>query len=145
MKLLDVNVVLAAQRADHPQHVPALAYVQRLLDERETFAVPDLVAGSYLRITTNRRIFSVPTPLTEAFAFLEALRAAPGHVLIGPGADHLGLLRQVCVGHDAAGDLVPDAQLATLALEHAAQVVSYDRDFARFASVRWTRPDDAAA
>ncbi|NMD45782.1 MAG: type II toxin-antitoxin system VapC family toxin, partial [Propionibacterium sp.] len=37
-------------------------------------------------------------------------------------------------------NLVNDAHLAALALEHRAEIVSYDNDFARFEGVRWRRP-----
>jgi predicted nucleic acid-binding protein len=40
----------------------------------------------------------------------------------------------------AGGNLVNDAHLAALALEHGADVVSFDRDFARFEGVRWIMP-----
>ncbi len=42
-----------------------------------------------------------------------------------------GLLEQA----GSAGNLTTDAHLATLAIEHGAEIVSFDRDFARF-SVR---------
>ena len=38
------------------------------------------------------------------------------------------------------GNLVTDAQLAALAIEHGLTVVSADTDFARFPQVRWTNP-----
>jgi predicted nucleic acid-binding protein len=38
------------------------------------------------------------------------------------------------------GNLVPDAQLAALALEHGLTVCSADTDFARFGEVRWENP-----
>ena len=46
---------------------------------------------------------------------------------------------------DAAGDLAPDAQLAAIAMEHGGEVVSFDRDFARFEGVRWVRPPDSGS
>jgi predicted nucleic acid-binding protein len=39
------------------------------------------------------------------------------------------------------GNLVNDAHLAALAVEHRAGIVSYDSDFGRFDKVRWHRPD----
>jgi len=35
---------------------------------------------------------------------------------------------------------MPDAQLAAVAVEHACEIVSFDRDFARFEEVRWSLP-----
>ncbi len=140
MKLLDVNVVLAAHRDDHPLFEPATNWLDELLDNRAPFSVVDLVAGSFIRLATNRRIFSVPTPTPQAFAFLHSLRAQHGHVLLAPTPAHLTTFERLCRDFDAAGDLAPDAQLAALATEHGAEVVSFDRDFARFDDVRWTSP-----
>jgi uncharacterized protein len=142
LKLLDVNVVLAAHRDDHPDFDLARPWLDRLLQDREPFAIPDLVAGSFLRIATNRRIFSVPTPVPDAFAYLDALRKQPSHVVLTPGPTHLALLRRLCDEAEATGDLIPDAQLGAIALEHACELVSFDRDFARFASVRWITPSE---
>lgn len=140
MKLLDVNVVLAASRNDHSQFGVARAYLERLLAVRDRFSVTDLVAGAFLRIATNRRIFMTPTPVEQAFGYLRALRSQSGHVLVGPGPAHLELLERIATTADARGDLMPDAQLAAVALEHACEIVSFDRDFARFDEVVWTLP-----
>jgi toxin-antitoxin system PIN domain toxin len=140
LKLLDVNVVLAAHRDDHPDFRTAKSWLEGVLAEGVQFAVVDLVAGAFLRIATNRRIFSIPTPPAEAFAYVKALRAQPAHVMLAPGPRHLALLEQVCEEADVAGDLVADAQLAAIAVEHACEIVSFDRDFARFTSIKWSRP-----
>jgi toxin-antitoxin system PIN domain toxin len=141
LKLLDVNVVLAAHRDDHPDFPVARTWLQQTLAAGSLFAVVDLVAGAFLRIATNRRIFSIPTPVEDAFAYLKALRAQPNHIMLAPGAQHLALLEQLCRSAEASGDLVADAQLAAIALEHAAELVSFDRDFARFEELAWERPD----
>jgi toxin-antitoxin system PIN domain toxin len=140
VRLLDVNVVLAAHREDHPHFEVARAWLDRTLTTRSSFSVTDLVAGSFLRVATNRRIFSLPTPVPEAFDYLRALRDQPSHVMLGPGPLHLEIMQRLCVDGDAHGDLIPDAQLAAIAIEHASELVSFDRDFARFAELRWTRP-----
>lgn len=144
MKLLDVNLVLAAHRDDHPHFAAARAWLDVLLADAGRFSVPDLVAGSFLRLATNRRIFMTPTTAEDAFGYLRALRAQTGHVTLSPGPRHLDLLERLCRSSDATGDLVPDAQLAALAVEHGAEVVSFDRDFARFVGLRWSRPGAGA-
>ncbi|MBA3799418.1 MAG: type II toxin-antitoxin system VapC family toxin [Geodermatophilaceae bacterium] len=139
MLVLDVNVVLAAHRGDHPQHATVRHWFDELLAGDGQFAVPDLVWASFLRLTTNRRIFSVPSPRMDAFAFIDATVAQPHYVSLGPGPRHLSLLRELCDEADASGDLLPDAVLAAVAAEHAGKVVTMDRDFARFTSVRHIR------
>ena len=144
MLLLDVNVVLAAHRGDHPHHVAVRRWFDAMLAGRERFTVPAFVWGSFLRVTTNHRIFEVPTPRPEAFAFIDATCAQPLHLSVGPGPRHLALLQLLSDEADASGDLVPDAVIAAVAMEHGCQVVTLDRDFARFSSVDHWRPSTLA-
>lgn len=140
MLLLDVNVVLAAQRVDHSHHAQVRPWFDRLLAGDEPFCVPSMVWGSFLRLSTHRRVFHTPTPREQAFSFIAATVSQPHHLPVEPGARHLTLLRAACDEGDATGDLVPDAVLVALALEHACTIATLDRDFARFPSVRTVRP-----
>lgn len=138
--VLDVNIVLAAQRADHPQHERVRPWLDELRRDEVDHAVPSSVWASFLRLTTNRRVFPVPSTLAEAFAFIEAAQAHPRCRRLEPGERHLALVRRLCEEADAGGDLVPDAVLGAIALEHGAAVASLDRDFARFTSIEHVRP-----
>jgi toxin-antitoxin system PIN domain toxin len=141
--LLDVNVVLAAHREDHPQHRPVRSWFDGMLQGDEPFAVPVTVWASFLRVATNRRVFEVPTPRADAFAFIDATCAQPLHVPLAPGPRHLVLVRRLCEEGDAVGDLVPDAVIGAIAVEYSCELVTLDRDFARFPSVRHLRPAGA--
>lgn len=140
MLVLDVNVVLAAYRDDHAHHAVVRTWFDDLLAGTEPFSVPLVVWASFLRLTTSFRAFPLPTPRAEAFAFVEAVSAHPRHLRLEPGPQHLALLRHVCDEADATGDLVPDAVIAAIALEHGCAVASLDRDFARFPSIRHIVP-----
>jgi uncharacterized protein len=141
--LLDVNVLLAAHRDDHPLHRPSRSWFDDMLAGDEPFAVPTTIWASFLRLATNRRIFEVPTPRPDAFAFIETTCAQPLHIALAPGPRHLELLRRVCDEADATGDLIPDAVIGAIAVEYSCELVTLDRDFARFPSVRHRRPPDA--
>lgn len=143
MLLLDVNVVLAAHRQDHPHHGEVRPWMDALVHDGDQFGVPQAVWASFLRLATNRRVFGVPTPLPDAFAFVDAVRAQGHHVAAEPGPRHLELVRRLCEEADATGDLVPDAVLGAVAIEHGATVATLDRDFARFPSLRCVRPGRA--
>ncbi len=138
--VLDVNVVLAAHRQDHPSHGSVRPWFDAVVAGDDDFAVPDGVWASFLRLATNRRIFVVPTPLADAFLFLDATIAQPRHLRLGPGPRHPALVRRLCEEAEATGDLVPDAVLGAIAVEHGATVATLDRDFARFPSVAHVRP-----
>jgi len=57
-----------------------------------------------------------------------------------PGADHALILGSLLDRAHAAGNLVPDAHLAAIAIEHGLTVCSADADFARFPGVSWMNP-----
>lgn len=140
MILLDVNVVLAAHRADHPHHGLVRPWFDDLVHGDESFAVPDVVWASFVRIATNRRIFEVPTPLVDAFEFVRSVRAQPNHVAVTAGEEHLARFENLCLRFDAAGDLAADAYLAALAMEQGCVLATLDRDFARFEGLARVRP-----
>ena len=135
MLLLDVNVVLAAHRDDHPHFETVRPWFDAVLAGEEPFSVPTTVWGSFLRLATHRRVFVEPTPPAAAFAFARSVVAQPHHLPTSPGARHLALLEQLCSEAGASGDLVADAVLAAIAVESGAVIATLDRDFARFRSV----------
>ena len=140
MFVLDVNVIVAAHRDDHVHHAAVNHWFQSMLAGIEPFAVPSLVWTSFLRLVTGRHVFSPSTPLSDAFAFVTGVHAQPHYLSIEPGPMHLGLLHRLCEEADATGNLVPDAALAAIALEHDGTIVSIDRDFARFTSINHVVP-----
>ena len=80
------------------------------------------------------------SPSTEAFDQVESWLAQPTAIVIDPSHRHLAVLRGLLDALGTAGNLVPDAHLAALAIEHGGTVLSSDRDFGRFAGVRWSDP-----
>jgi toxin-antitoxin system PIN domain toxin len=140
--VLDVNVVIAAHRVDHTHHAVTGRWLEALVARHETFSVPNAVWTSFVRIVTSRRAFPRPTPLGRAFAFVDAVRAVDNHRSLEPGPHHLTLLRRMCEESDATGELVADAAIAALALEHGCAVASFDRDFARFPSITHVIPGE---
>ncbi|MEA2195036.1 MAG: uncharacterized protein QOG42_1470 [Solirubrobacteraceae bacterium] len=140
MLLLDVNVVVVAYHQNLPQHAMISSWLDDVIERREPFTVPVVVWASFVRLVTNRRIFEPPTPLADAFEFATAVCGQPNHVPLGPGPRHLELLRRTCEESNAVGDLVSDAVLAAIALEHDCVVASLDRDFARFPSIEHVVP-----
>jgi hypothetical protein len=111
-----------------------------MLTSDERFAVPTLVWGYFLRLATNRRIFEVPTPRPEAFASSMPLAISRCISASVPGHATSRCYAALCDEADASGDLIADAVIAAVAVEHGCQVVTLDRDFARFSSVEHTRP-----
>ncbi len=53
---------------------------------------------------------------------------------------HSEILGELLVRSDSSANLVPDAHLAALAVEHGLTVYSCDSDFARFKDITWINP-----
>ena len=79
MIVVDVNVLLAAFRADHVHHARARPWLERTLEAGVRIIVPDLVWVGFLRLVTNSHIFDVPATPAEAFEFVDAVCAAPSY------------------------------------------------------------------
>ncbi len=138
-------MLVYAFRADAAEHGAYRAWLQETIGRPDPFAVTTGTLSGFLRVVTNRRIFPVPAPLPEAVAFVRALRDQPNCVLLTPGPRHLDLFLDLCLRTKATAKLVPDAELAALAIENGCALASADRDFARFPGLTWRHPLDTAA
>lgn len=96
-----------------------------------------------MRLATNPRVWTEPSQMRQVVEFVEAIRASPAYVSMEPGLRHWSLLTQLLDGSGCRADDVPDVSLAAVAIEHGAQLVSYDTGFARFPAARWIRPGQA--
>ncbi len=140
MVLLDVNVLVGAMRTDAPRHDVMRAVLESLRASPEPFALCDPVLSGALRILTHPRIFTPPTPAPAALHFVQVLRSSPNALMLAPGPRHWALFVDLLERAPAVGNLVSDAWIAALALEHGCEVLSDDADFARLPGVRWRRP-----
>jgi uncharacterized protein len=140
--LFDVNVLLNAHRSGQEHHEVARGLLEAIVNAPEPFALSELVLSSFVRIATNPRAFAVPTPLDEAFRFADSLLARPNARIVRPGDRHWRIFEQLCLHTQARGALIADAHHAALALEHGCEWISFDRDFAKFADLRWRHPLD---
>jgi toxin-antitoxin system PIN domain toxin len=140
MLCVDVNILVYAHRADAPDHAAYHAWLDAARVGIEPLGVSDLVLAGFVRVVTHPRIFREPTTLSTALDFAELLRASPAAVAVEPGDGHWAIFRELCRRGGAAGNFVPDAFLAALAIEHGATWVTADRGFARYPGLRWEHP-----
>ncbi|WP_460353167.1 TA system VapC family ribonuclease toxin [Actinoallomurus acanthiterrae] len=140
MRLLDVNVLVNANRREAVEHKAYKAFLDDLLQGDEAYAVSDFVINGFMRVVTNQRIWRPPTPVEEALRFGAVVRNQSHAVVIAPGQRFWSIFGRLCRQADAKGKLVPDAYLAALAIEHGCEFITADRDFARFPGLRWRHP-----
>lgn len=140
MILADVNVFIYAFREDSPRHPEYRAWLEEVVNAQEAFGLAEMVLSGVIRLLTHPRIFTPPTPTELALEYAEALRSQPNVVLLQPGSRHWQIFAQLCARANAKGNLVPDAYLAALAIEHGCEWITSDRDYARFPGLRWRHP-----
>jgi uncharacterized protein len=140
VKIVDANVLLYAVDEDAAHHQQSRAWLDAALSGGAVVGFSWMALLAFVRLSTKAGLF--PTPLTAAQAMdrVDAWLDAPSAVLATPTLDHRRIVRSLLDSAGATGNLVNDAHLAALAIEHRGSVVSYDSDFARFPGVRWERP-----
>jgi toxin-antitoxin system PIN domain toxin len=140
VQLIDANVLLHAVNERAREHDVARHWLIGVLGGSEVVGLAWPVLLAFLRLSTHPAIFPRPLEVGQAASTVEAWLGSPQAVLVEPTRRHLPLLRGLLVNSGTAGNLVGDAHLAALALEHDATVISFDRDFDRFEGVRWRLP-----
>lgn len=140
MRILDVNLLLYAIDTSSPRHELARTWLERTLSGRETVGLSWTVLLAFVRLSTRSAVFFSPLTAEEALDVVDEWLALPSVVVVQPGRRHAAVLRELLTGAGTAGNLVPDAHLAALAIEHGAELCSSDADFSRFSGVRWVDP-----
>ncbi len=143
MILCDVNVLIYAFREDSSNHKAYRDWLRARVAAQEAFGVSELVLSGVMRVLTHPRVFDPPTPLARAVEFVEALRSQPNAVPITPGPRHWEIFTQLCMAAGAKGNIVADAYLAALAIEHGGEWITTDHDFTRFTGLRSRHPLEA--
>ncbi len=140
MNLPDVNVLVNALRPDAPQHDVCRDWLDRTARSQRPFAVTSTVLAGSVRVLTHPRVFDPPNDLVNVLGELQRLRRSPNLVTVEPGPRHWEIFDELCRRADARGNLVPDASLAAVAIEHGCRLITLDHDFARFEGLDWAPP-----
>lgn len=140
MLLVDANVLLHAANERAMEHETARRWLIAALAGGEAVAFAWTVILAFVRLSTHPAVYPRPLTVAQAVQASEAWLGARSAIVVEPTRRHLPLLHGLLERAGTAGNLVGDAHLAALALEHGATVVSFDRDFARFDGVASRRP-----
>jgi toxin-antitoxin system PIN domain toxin len=138
--LIDANLLVYAHVASMPQHLAATSWLDQKLNGTATVALPWQSLLSYARLVTNPRIFERPLPVAAAWEQIESWLGCPVVRIPNPGDRYKEILARLMVSSVDRSNLIPDAQLAALAIENGFILCSSDRDFARFSELRWENP-----
>jgi toxin-antitoxin system PIN domain toxin len=140
VKLPDLNLLIYAVDRQSVSHKPSVTWWNSVLSGNETVALTWSVLLGFVRLTTNPSVFREPLSADDALDYVDRWLAQPITTVVEPTTRHVAVLRDLLGPSGAAGNLVSDAHLAALAIEHGAELCSADRDFGRFRGLRWMNP-----
>ena len=140
MILVDANLLVYAYVASLPQHSRAREWLDEQLNGAAMVGLPWPSLLAFLRLVTNPRVFDRPAATLQAWAQVEAWLGCQTVWIPQPGERHRELLGELLALPGIQANLVPDAHLAVLAIEHGLTLCSTDADFARFPRLKWSDP-----
>jgi uncharacterized protein len=140
MILVDANILVYSHVDSFEQHGPARAWLDQQLNGSTRVGFPWVSLIAFLRLVTNPRVFERPEPIADAWRQVRAWLACEVAWIPQPTERHSELMDELLTIPGIHANLVPDAHLAALALEHGLTLCSSDGDFARFPKLRWLNP-----
>jgi hypothetical protein len=141
MKIVDANVLLYAVNSASDHHRASLRWLDGALSGADAVGFAWVPLLAFVRLVTRPGLFPSPLHPDAAIGQVADWLGAPTAVTLEPTPRHAEILGRMLAVVGAGANLVNDAHLAALAIEHRGSVVSYDSDFGRFPDVRWHRPD----
>ena len=140
MILIDANLLIYAHVKNLPQHLAAKDWLDKCLNASAPVGLPWPSLLGFLRIVTNPRIFERPESIKDAWKQVKEWLECQSAWIPRPAERHVEILEGLIVDLNITANLVPDAHLAALAIEHGLILCSADGDFGRFPDLKWQNP-----
>jgi toxin-antitoxin system PIN domain toxin len=138
--LVDANLLLYAKFSDLPQHPKARSWLEEQFNSPGRVGLPWESCLAFLRLSTNSRLFDQPISADSAWQQVEDWLMHPQVWIPQPTEVHSSVLGELIKTTHITGNLVPDAHLAAIAIQHGLALCSADSDFARFPGLNWMNP-----
>jgi toxin-antitoxin system PIN domain toxin len=141
LRAVDTNILVYAEIKTSTHHDRARDVLSELAEGSVPWALPWPCIYEFLRVVTHSRVYHPPVPLDRAVSDLRRILDSPGLVLLSETERHTEIFLQILEASGPTGNLIHDAHIATLCLEHGvSELVTGDRDFLRFPDLRVFNP-----
>ncbi len=141
MRAFDTNVLVYATVASSPQHAVARRLLVAAAEGGRPWAIAWPSIYEFLRVVTHPRVLHPPIAPDAALVAVQGMLASPSLILLSETARHPEVMAGLLKSSRATGNLVHDAHIAALCLEHGVtELVTGDRDFSRFAELKTHNP-----
>lgn len=141
MQAVDTNVLVFAEILSSPFHDQARATLEKLAQGSLPWAIPWPCVYEFLRVVTHPRVYYPPVPTERALSDVQSILSSPSLILLSETSRHRDVLEQVIRTSGVTGNLMHDAHIAALCLEHGvSELITGDRDFSRFPGLATVDP-----
>ena len=140
MILVDANLLLYAEDRLSPHHDAARNWWDEQLSGDSPVCFTWTVLCAFIRLTTNPRVFKHPLSLEQATERVQSWLDQPCARIVNPTERHWIIFQELLKSGKAAANLVTDAHLASLAIQHGCILMTTDADFSRFRKLKWKNP-----
>ena len=140
MILVDTNLLLYAANRAAPEHEAAVAWLEEELSGEARVGLPWEALIAFHRLATSPRILPRPMDAERAWRLVRDWLSSPVAWIPQPTERHAEIMDALVGRYRITANLVPDAHLAAIAIQHGLEICSADTDFARFTEVRWRNP-----
>jgi toxin-antitoxin system PIN domain toxin len=141
MQAVDTNVLIYAEIRSSPWHELSRRLLTQLAEGASPWAIPWPCIYEFLRVVTHPRVYHPPMPLALALQEVSRLLASPTLLLLHETPNHPQVMQEVLRLAGVSGNLIHDAHIAALCLEHGVdELITGDRDFSRFPFLRVLNP-----
>jgi len=138
--LIDANILIYSHVESFAQHDTARHWLDQQINGTTRVGMPWESLLAFLRLVTNARVFERPEPVAKAWQQVRDWLSCDSVWIPQPTERHVAVLNGLLSQPGVYGNLVPDAHLAALAIEHGLTLCSTDGDFGRFPILRWLNP-----
>lgn len=138
---VDTNILVYAHRAECPEHRKARRLVTGLAEADIPWALAWPCVYEFLRVVTHPKVFHPATPLQMAWKNISALLQSPSLMMLTETERHAPILAGVLADAAISGNLLHDAHIVALMIEHGVrEIYTADADFGRFSGIKAINP-----
>lgn len=139
MILVDANLLIYAHATSFPEHRKCKTWLDNALSGSTRVGLPWPSLFAFARLVSNPRVFERPEAIPDAWRQVKEWLSAPMAWVPAPAERHATIMEQL-LPHCTKSNLLHDAHLAAIAIEHGLTLCSTDGDFARFPGLNWKNP-----
>lgn len=136
----DINLLIYIFNKPSPFHLETKEWWNSVCRDSIPVGLPWCITTGFIRIMSNGRLTSDAVSVVAATAAMEAMLALPNVSVLEPGPRHMSIMKKLLADTQGGSNLVTDAHIAAIAIEHRATVASNDFDFQRFEGLNTINP-----